>query len=115
MKHQPAKLVVKDLEEFERMVTSQDFVLAKSIVEGILANIDTDEPEARLLAITVKSESAVYDVTVPREDFAETLEQNLAHYVKEEQYEECRRIVDTIEQLNRGKLSKIVTSLESRV
>jgi len=115
MKHQPAKLVVKDLEEFERMVTSQDFVLAKSIVEGILANIDTDEPEARLLAITVKSESAVYDVTVPREDFAETLEQNLAHYVKEEQYEECRRIADTIEQLNRGKLSKTVTSLKSRV
>lgn len=115
MKHQPAKLVVKDLEEFERMVTSQDFVLAKSIVEGILANIDTDEPEARLLAITVKSESAVYDVTVPREDFAETLEQNLAHYVKEEQYEECRRIADTIEQLNRGKLSKIVTSLKSKV
>jgi len=111
MKHQPAKLVVKDLEEFERMVTSQDFVLAKSIVEGILANIDTDEPEARLLAITVKSEGAVYDVTVPREDFAETLEQNLPHYIREEEYEECRRIATTIEQLKENHVSVMVRSL----
>ncbi len=115
MKHQPTKLVVEDLEEFELMVTNQNFILAKSIVEGILANIDTDEPEARLLAVTVKSESAVFDVTVPREDFAETLEQNLPHYVKEEQYEECQRIADTIEQLNKGKLSKMVTSLKSKL
>jgi len=111
MKHQPTELTVDSLEELNLMVGSQDFIFAKSIVEGILATIDTDEPEAYLLAIKVNSENAVYDVTVLREDFAETLEQNLTHYIKEEEYEECRRIASAIEQLRENHLSLMVRSL----
>ena len=111
MKHKPTELTVDSLEELSLMVESQDFILAKSIVEGILATVDTDEPEARLLAIKVNSENAIYDITVGREDFAETLEQNLPHYVREEEYEECRRIVNTVEQLKENHLSVMVRNL----
>ena len=111
MKHQPTELTVDSLEELNLMVGSQDFIFAKSIVEGILATIDTDEPEAYLLAIKVNSEKAIYDITVRREDFAETLEQNLTHYIKEEEYEECRRIVTAIEQLKENHLSVMITNL----
>ena len=111
MKHQPTELTVDSLEELNLMVESQDFIFAKSIVEGILATVDTDEPEAYLLAIKVNSENAVYDITVVREDFAETLEQNLPHYIREEEYEECTRIATTIEQLKENRLSIMVRNL----
>ncbi len=111
MKHQPTELTVDSLEELNLMVESQDFILAKSIVEGILNTINTDEPQAHLLAITVKSEGAVYDITVAREDFAETLQQNLTHYIREEEYEQCRHIANTVEDLKQNNLSKMVTQL----
>lgn len=111
MRHQPTELTVDSLEELNLMVESQDFIFAKSIVEGILDTVDTDEPEAYLLAIRVNSENAIYDITVRREDFAETLEQNLPHYIREEEYEECRRIVTAIEKLKENNLSVMLTNL----
>ena len=111
MKYQPTELTVDSLEELNLMVGSQDFIFAKSIVEGILNTVHTDKPEVLLLLITVKSEDAVYEVSVGREDFAETLEQNLPHYIKEEEYEECRRIASAIEQLKENHLSLMVKSL----
>jgi hypothetical protein len=111
MKHQPTEFTVDSLEELNLMVESRDFIFAKSIVEGILATVNTDEPEAYLLAIKVNSENAIYDISVRREDFAETLEQNLPHYIREEEYEECRRIATAIEKLKENNLSTIVTNL----
>ena len=111
MKHQPTELTVGSLEELDLMIESQDFIFAKSIVEGILATVDTDEPEAYLLTIKINSENALYDVIVGREDFAETLEENLPHYIREEEYEECRRIATTIEQLKENHASIMIRSL----
>ena len=111
MRHQPTELTVDSLEELNLMVESQDFIFAKSIVEGILDTVDTDEPEAYLLAIRVNSENAIYDITVAREDFAETLEQNLPHYIREEEYEECRRIATAIGKLKENNLSVMLTNL----
>ena len=111
MKHQPTELTVDSLEELDLMIESQDFIFAKSIVEGILATVDTDEPEAYLLTIKINSENALYDVIVGREDFAETLEENSPHYIREEEYEECRRIATVVEKLKENHLSTMVTNL----
>ena len=111
MRHQPTELTVDSLEELDLMIESQDFIFAKSIVEGILATVDTDEPEAYLLTIKVNSENALYDVIVGREDFAETLEENLPHYIREEEYEECRRITTVVEKLKENNLSVMLANL----
>jgi|TARA_B110000908_G_C10185518_1_gene417794 hypothetical protein len=114
MKHQPTKLTVEDLEEFTSMIKNKDFRLAKAMVEGVLATIDTDEDIAHLLAVEVKSEEATYDITVAREDFIDTLEQNLPHYAKEEEYEQCRRIVDTLDELKESTLSTMIANRINR-
>ena len=44
-------------------------------------------------------EGEIYDITVERKHFAETLEENLPYYIREEQYEDCQRIVKTIDKL----------------
>ncbi len=45
------------------------------------------------------TEGEIYDITVERKHFAETLEENLPYYIREEQYEDCSRIVKTISEL----------------
>jgi excinuclease UvrABC helicase subunit UvrB len=96
------------------MIKNKDFRLAKAMVEGVLATIDTDEDIAHLLAVEVKSEEATYDITVAREDFIDTLEQNLPHYAKEEEYEQCRRIVDTLDELKESTLSTMIANRINR-
>ena len=114
MKHIPEDFIVDSLEELNMLIDEQNFTFAKAIVEGILKNINTDIPEVFLMSITVKSEKATYDITVKREDFAETLEENLPHYIREEEYEQCRRIADAIEQLKKGTISKVITNLKNK-
>jgi Cu/Ag efflux pump CusA len=115
MTHIPEKFIVDSLEELNTLIDEQNIILSKAIVEGILENLDTDVPEVFLMSITVRSEKATYDITVKREDFAETLEENLPHYVREEEYEQCRRIADAIETLRQGTISKVVTNLKNKI
>ena len=43
---------------------------------------------------------------------AETLEENLPYYVKEERYEDCRVIADTIKKLKDQEVGTLVDSLK---
>ena len=115
MKYIPEDFIVDSLEELNGLIDEQNFTFAKAIVEGIMRNLDTDIPEVFLMSITVKAEKATYDITVKRGDFAETLEENLPHYIREEEYEQCRRIADAIERLKKGTISKLITNLKGKI
>ena len=52
-----------------------------------------------MLSVTCLEEEEVYDITIERKHFAETLEENLPYYIREEQYEECQKIVNIINEL----------------
>jgi hypothetical protein len=52
-----------------------------------------------VLSVTCLEEEEVYDITIERKHFAETLEENLPYYIREEQYEECQKIVNIINEL----------------
>ena len=56
-------------------------------------------------------EGEIYDITVERKHFAETLEENLPHYVREERYEDCQKIVNIINELKNGDISNIVNEI----
>ena len=94
-----AEITVNNTEEFQELVDNKDFRIAKAIVDGILDNIDTKKKHVHVLTITCLEEGEIYDITVERKHFAETLEENLPYYIREEQYEDCRRIVSTITEL----------------
>ena len=65
-----------------------------------------------VLSVTCLEEGEIYDITVERRHFAETLEENLPYYIREELYEDCQRIVETIgklknpPQIKRGRPKK---------
>lgn len=94
-----AEITVNNSDEFQELVDQKDFRISKAIVEGILANINSKKKYIHVLSITCLEDDEIYDITVERKYFAETLEENLPYYIREEKYEDCQRIVSTINEL----------------
>jgi protein-arginine kinase activator protein McsA len=51
-------------------------------------------------------EQEVYDLTLEKKFFADTLEENLKHFIEQERYEECSKIVEAINKLKEKTTSK---------
>jgi protein-arginine kinase activator protein McsA len=114
MKYKPKEFLVDSVEEFEDMVMNKDFRITESIVEGIFANLNTKKKHIHLLSVIVESENSIFDITIERKHFAETLEENLPNYVREEKYEECQRIADTINILKSSQVSDILNQVKNK-
>jgi hypothetical protein len=93
------EITVHNTEEFQELVDNKDFRIAQAIVEGILDNISSKKKHVHVLSITCLEEGEIYDITVERKHFIETLEENLPYYVKEELYEKCAEITKAVESL----------------
>jgi hypothetical protein len=93
------ELNVATQDDFLELVEQKDFRIPKAIVESILNNIDTKKKNIHVLTVNCEEENTTFDITVDTKFFALTLEENLPHYVQEEQYEDCQRIVNAINQL----------------
>jgi protein-arginine kinase activator protein McsA len=93
------EITVHNTEEFQELVDNKDFRIAQAIVEGILDNVSSKKKHVHVLSITCLEEGEIYDITVERKHFIETLEENLPYYVKEELYEKCAEITKAIESL----------------
>ena len=93
------EITVNNTEEFQELVDNKDFRIAQAIVEGILYNVNSKKKHIHVLSINCLEEGEIYDITVERKHFIETLEENLPYYVKEELYEKCAEITKAIESL----------------
>jgi len=105
------EITVQNTDEFQEMVDNRDFRLAEAIVSGILKNINGKQKHVHVLSVTCLEEGEIYDITVERKHFAETLEENLPHYVREERYEDCQKIVNIINELKNNDVSSIIAEI----
>jgi hypothetical protein len=106
------EITVQNSDEFQEMVDSKDFRIAEAVVDGILKNIKSKKKHVHVLSINCIEDDAIYDITVERKHFAETLEENLPYYVREERYEDCRVIANTIDLLKNQYMLDIVKEVE---
>jgi hypothetical protein len=90
------EISVFDSDEFEELVSMRDLRISKALVETILKNLKGRKRHLHALSILVEQEQTIYDITVDRQDFVTTLEQNLPIYEKHELYEGCAEIVKAI-------------------
>lgn len=95
-------LKVKNRYEFDEMIRQQNFSISKSIVEGILSNINTKKKHINVLTVDFIEENEALDITLEKKHFKQTLEENIQHYEKNEMYEECFRIQEAISKLNKN-------------
>ncbi len=94
-----ATIRVKDSEEFEKMIQNKDLKISKAIVKGILENLVGKRKNIHVLEIILSKEDSIVDITVHREDFIETLEENLKTFIYHEEYEACSGIKKAIDYL----------------
>ena len=105
------EITVQNSDEFQEMVDSKDFRISEAVVSGILKNINTKKRHVHVLSITCIADDAIYDITVERKHFAETLEENLPYYIREERYEDCRVIADAIDKLKTQEIGNLIEDL----
>jgi hypothetical protein len=105
------EITVQNSDEFQEMVDSKDFRISEAVVSGILKNINTKKRHVHVLSIACIEDDAIYDITVERKHFAETLEENLPYYIKEERYEDCRVIADTIDKLKNQEIGNLIEDI----
>jgi len=94
---------VFDSDEFEKMVADRDLRISKALVETILKNLNGRKRHLHALSILVEQEQTIYDITVDRQDFVTTLEQNLSILQDNEDYETCAEVVKAIKFLKEKK------------
>jgi len=99
-----SEITLNNKEEFQEMIDKKDFTIAKAIVEAILSNINSRKKFIHILSITCIEDNAIYDITLEKKYFVETLQENLKYYVEKELYEDCIKITEAIKQLNIKKL-----------
>ena len=90
------EISVFDSDEFEQLVASRDLRISKALVETILKNLNGRKRHIHALSVLVEQEQTMYDITIDRQEFITTLEQNLPIYEKYELYEGCAEIVNAI-------------------
>jgi hypothetical protein len=105
------EITVQNSDEFQEMVDNKDFRISEAVVSGILKNINTKKRHVHVLSIACIEDDAIYDITVERKHFAETLEENLPYYIREERYEDCRVIADTIDKLKNQEIGNIIEDI----
>jgi hypothetical protein len=66
------------------------------LVETILKNLKGRKRHLHALSVLVEQDQTIYDITVDRQDFVTTLENNLPVYEKYELFEGCAEIVKAI-------------------
>jgi hypothetical protein len=97
------EISVFDSDEFEQLVASRDLRISKALVETILKNLNGRKRHIHALSVLVEQEQTMYDITIDRQEFITTLEQNLPIYEKYELYEGCAEIVNAIKVLKDKK------------
>jgi hypothetical protein len=93
------EITVNNSDEFQEMVDNKDFRIADAIVTSILENLNTKKKNIHILSVVSLEDQEVYDLTLEKKFFADTLEENLKHFIEQERYEECQKIVEAINKL----------------
>lgn len=95
------RIKVKNQEEFEEMLQTQDLKISKAIVEVALKNLKGKKRFVPVLEIFMEDEGEVFDISLDRQDMIRTLQQNLEIHERNEDYEGCVQISKAIKELQK--------------
>lgn len=95
----PKEFKVNTLEEFQDMVDKKHFSISEAIVSAILSNKKTRKKNVHILSVKCVEENVIFDITLERANFIDTLKENLKYFEERELYEECAKIHNGIKSL----------------
>ena len=71
--NKPKEIEVKSLYEFQDLVDNKHFSISQAIVSSILNNVKTRKKNVHVLSIKCTEENTVFDITLEKTNFIETL------------------------------------------
>jgi hypothetical protein len=95
----PIEVTVKNSEELMLLMDKGDYEISKSLVENILINLKTKKKRIHVISVFCEEDNEIYDLTLERNNFLDTLEKNLEMFERHENYEGCAKILEAISQL----------------
>lgn len=93
------KVEVKTIEEFEGLMDNDDIFISTIIVNAVLRNLDTKKRFTYIMSVYVEDKDEVYDITLDKQSFIETLRDHLVIQEKNEEFIKCRDILKAIDYL----------------
>jgi hypothetical protein len=96
-------LILNNNDEFENLISSQDKRVSEALVGVILKNLKSKKRHLHVLSVTILEEGSIYDITIDRKDFLNTLQKQLPILEKHELYEECSKVVKALDYLKEQK------------
>jgi cytidylate kinase len=97
------ELTVNNNDEFEDLINNQDREVSGALVETILKNLKGRKRHLHVFSVAVIEDGSIYDITIDRKDFEETLTNQLPILEKYEMYEVCSEVVKALEYLKEKK------------
>lgn len=95
----PKEITVNSIDEFQDLVKNKDISIAKAVIESIIKNIKTRKKHIHVLSVQIVEENTVFDITLEKQHFKSTLQENLKYFEEKEMYEECIKINEAITKL----------------
>jgi len=99
----PKEIEVRSLNDFHELVEKKYFGISEAIVQSILGNLKTRKKNIHVLSVKCVEEATVFDITLEKVNFKETLKENLKYFEQREMYEECGQIHKAIEVLSKSE------------
>ena len=91
---------VNSLSDFQDMIDQKHFSISNAVVNSILNNLKTRKKHIHVLSVKCIEEDTIFDLTLEKKHFSDTLKDNLKYFEEKEMYEECIKIKKAIEILN---------------
>jgi hypothetical protein len=99
----PKEFEVRSLEDFQNLVDKKYFGISEAIVDSILNNLKTRKKNIHILSVKCVEENTVFDLTLEKNNFSDTLKENLKYFEEREMYEDCAKISQAIAVLDKIK------------
>ena len=88
----PKEFEVNTINDFSDLLIKNKFSVSQAIVNSILNNLKTHKKNVHVLSVRCIEENTIFDITLEREHFVDTLKENLKHFEENEMYEQCAKI-----------------------
>ncbi len=95
----PIEVTVKNGKELISLMEKGDYKISESLVENILINLKTNKKRIHVISVFCEEDNEIYDLTLERNNFLDTLEKNLKIFECHEDYKGCAKILEAISQL----------------
>lgn len=98
----PKEIEVKTMDEFRDLVDKKHFSISQAIVGSILSNLKTRKKNVHVLSVKCLEENTIFDITLEKNNFPDTLKENIKYFEDREMYEECAEIQKAINTLTKN-------------